>query len=57
MIMWVPGSLAFLLPLFGIGVRLLFGEEQASGVSDEAAVAGQAEPGHSAAPGRSIALS
>ena len=23
--MWVPGSVAFLLPLFGIGVRLLFG--------------------------------
>jgi cytochrome c oxidase assembly factor CtaG/polyferredoxin len=25
LIMWVPGSLAFLLPLFGIGVRLLSG--------------------------------
>lgn len=24
-IMWVPGSIAFLLPLFGIGIRLLFG--------------------------------
>ncbi len=26
LLMWVPGSLAFLLPLFGIGVRLLYGE-------------------------------
>ena len=26
-IMWVPGSLAFLLPLFWIGFRLLYGEE------------------------------
>jgi len=25
-IMWVPGSVAFLFPLFAIGVRLLFGE-------------------------------
>jgi cytochrome c oxidase assembly factor CtaG len=25
-LMWVPGSIAFLLPLFGIGLRLLFGE-------------------------------
>jgi cytochrome c oxidase assembly factor CtaG/polyferredoxin len=24
-IMWVPGSVGFLLPLFGIGIRLLFG--------------------------------
>jgi cytochrome c oxidase assembly factor CtaG len=24
-IMWVPGSVAFLLPLFGIGIRLLYG--------------------------------
>ncbi|MDR3635905.1 MAG: cytochrome c oxidase assembly protein [Isosphaeraceae bacterium] len=28
-IMWVPGSVAFLFPLFGIGIRLLFGEGQA----------------------------
>ena len=27
-LMWVPGSLAFLLPLFAIGIRLLSGEEQ-----------------------------
>src|SRR5262249_41232372 len=27
-LMWVPGSLAFLLPLFSIGVRLLYGQEQ-----------------------------
>src|SRR5207302_6341805 len=26
-IMWVPGTLAFLVPLFGIGLRLLFGQE------------------------------
>src|SRR5262249_52370082 len=26
-LMWVPGSLAFLLPLFSIGVRLLYGQE------------------------------
>jgi hypothetical protein len=26
-LMWVPGSLAFLLPLFGIGVGLLYGPE------------------------------
>jgi cytochrome c oxidase assembly factor CtaG len=26
-LMWVPGSLAFLLPLFGIGLRLLYGPE------------------------------
>ena len=25
-LMWVPGSLAFLLPLFGIGFRLLYGQ-------------------------------
>jgi cytochrome c oxidase assembly factor CtaG len=28
-IMWVPGTLAFLLPLFAIGLRLLFGVGQA----------------------------
>lgn len=27
-IMWVPGSVAFLLPFFGIGIRLLFGEDE-----------------------------
>jgi cytochrome c oxidase assembly factor CtaG len=27
-LMWVPGSVAFLLPLFSIGVRLLYGQEQ-----------------------------
>jgi cytochrome c oxidase assembly factor CtaG/polyferredoxin len=27
-VMWVPGSAAFLLPLFGIGVQLLSGESQ-----------------------------
>ena len=27
-IMWVPGSVAFLLPLFAIGIRLLFGERR-----------------------------
>jgi cytochrome c oxidase assembly factor CtaG len=30
-LMWVPGSLAFLLPLFGIGIRLLSGREEARG--------------------------
>ncbi len=25
-LMWVPGSVAFLFPLFGIGIRLLFGD-------------------------------
>jgi cytochrome c oxidase assembly factor CtaG len=29
-LMWVPGSIAFLLPLVGIGLRLLFGEARAS---------------------------
>jgi cytochrome c oxidase assembly factor CtaG/polyferredoxin len=28
LIMWIPGSLAFLLPLFGVGVRLLYGPEK-----------------------------
>jgi cytochrome c oxidase assembly factor CtaG/ferredoxin len=28
-IMWVPGSLVFLLPLFAIGVGILFGEDRA----------------------------
>jgi cytochrome c oxidase assembly factor CtaG len=26
-LMWIPGSIAFLLPLFGIGIRLLSGQE------------------------------
>ncbi len=30
-IMWVPGSVAFLFPLFGIGIRLLFGQAPRSG--------------------------
>ncbi|HEV3163090.1 MAG TPA: cytochrome c oxidase assembly protein [Isosphaeraceae bacterium] len=29
-IMWVPGSLAYLLPLFSLGIRLLFGDSQAA---------------------------
>jgi cytochrome c oxidase assembly factor CtaG len=40
-LMWVPGSLAFLLPLFGIGFRLLYGQE--SGVRGQGlGVRGQA---------------
>jgi hypothetical protein len=31
-LMWVPGSLVFLLPLFGIALRLLYGPSQGSGV-------------------------
>ena len=27
--MWVPGSVVYLLPLFAIGLRLLFGEREA----------------------------
>ncbi|MFI5454764.1 MAG: cytochrome c oxidase assembly protein [Isosphaerales bacterium] len=27
-LMWVPGSLVYLLPLFGIGIRLLYGESE-----------------------------
>ncbi len=33
-IMWVPGSVVFLLPLFGIAVRLLSGPPQARSASD-----------------------
>jgi cytochrome c oxidase assembly factor CtaG/ferredoxin len=47
-LMWVPGSVAFLLPLFGIGVRLLSG--QGSGVrGQESAVRG---PGRGPLPDR-----
>ena len=28
-LMWVPGSLVYLLPLFAIGIRLLYGESEA----------------------------
>jgi cytochrome c oxidase assembly factor CtaG/ferredoxin len=40
LLMWVPGSVAFLLPLFGIGIRLLSGEgprvrSQESGVRSQ----------------------
>jgi cytochrome c oxidase assembly factor CtaG len=31
LIMWVPGSIAFLLPLFGIAIRLLSGREMVDG--------------------------
>ena len=52
-IMWVPGSLAFLLPLFGIGLGLLYGREsgsrsqdsgiriQGSGLRNQASVGGR----------------
>src|SRR5262245_30698941 len=29
-LMWVPGSVAFLVPLFSIGVQLLYGQEQSA---------------------------
>ncbi len=32
-IMWIPGTLAYLLPLFGIGFQLLFGPGERRGVS------------------------
>ena len=52
-IMWVPGSLAFLLPLFGIGVQLLSGRgasvrsqrSEAGGQRSGPEVRGQAAPG------------
>jgi len=31
-IMWVPGSVAFLLPLFWIGIRLLYGKRSKQGI-------------------------
>ena len=34
-LMWVPGSLAFLLPLFGIGFRLLYGQEPDKGTREQ----------------------
>ena len=40
--MWVPGSVAFLLPLFGIGIRLLFGARRDPEASAE--VAARPEP-------------
>lgn len=57
-LMWVPGSLVFLVPLFFIGVRLLFGEEPGSG-GQESEVRGQESAARSQAPGaftRRIAL-
>ena len=50
-LMWVPGSLAFLVPLFAIGVRLLSGQE--SGVRSQAS--GVRRQGTRSVPGR-IAL-
>jgi cytochrome c oxidase assembly factor CtaG len=35
-IMWVPGSIAFLLPLFWIGIQLLYGETGARGAAGHA---------------------
>ena len=35
--MWVPGSVAFLLPLFGIGVGFLFGRTETRRQGNEAA--------------------
>lgn len=45
-LMWVPGSIAFLLPLVGIGVRLMAGQgagvgSQESGVSSQGSRAGE----------------
>ena len=31
-LMWVPGSLVYLIPLFVIGIRLLFGSDEKRGV-------------------------
>jgi hypothetical protein len=39
-LMWVPGSVAFLLPLFAVGLRLLYGQE-AGGRRQEAGVRNQ----------------
>jgi hypothetical protein len=39
-LMWIPGSIAFLLPLFGIGIRLLSGQES-EGRSQRAEIRGQ----------------
>jgi hypothetical protein len=35
-LMWVPGSLVFLLPLLGIGCRLLYGQEQTTASGERA---------------------
>jgi cytochrome c oxidase assembly factor CtaG len=45
-LMWVPGSLAFLIPLVGIGIRLLYGPE--SGVRSQES--GISRPGRIALP-------
>src|SRR5262249_25609376 len=42
-LMWVPGSVAFLLPLFGIGVRLLSGDRD-SVLSTESSVLSTPRP-------------
>ena len=52
-LMWVPGSVAFLLPLFGIGVRLLSGRG-ASVRSDE--VGGRSQRPAVAKPGGQVPL-
>jgi cytochrome c oxidase assembly factor CtaG len=43
-LMWVPGSLAFLLPLFGIGVRLLSGEESGARGQESAKIGQGSRP-------------
>ena len=43
-LMWVPGSVAFLVPLFAIGVRLLFGESRKRGRSGHRAGRRQRPP-------------
>ena len=48
-LMWVPGSLAYLVPLFVIGVRLLFG---ASETPSAGRTAPSADPGPRASPAR-----
>ena len=55
-LMWVPGSLAFLLPLFGIGVQLLSGRgASVRSQRSEVGVRGQGpEIGDEAAPGSDL---
>jgi cytochrome c oxidase assembly factor CtaG len=48
LLMWVPGSLAFLLPLFGIGVRLLSGNPPV--LSTRSPVLGTPRPARIALP-------
>src|SRR5262249_10875519 len=43
-LMWIPGSIAFLLPLFGIGIRLLSGQESQVR-SQRSAIRGQKSEG------------